>query len=353
MAGLGETVARDAAHRMARKIAPGRASEDARGAARESVRGGARVIDRAGGHAAGGVACGDSGAASLAVHPLRHYLALTKPRILLLVIFTGLPVMAMAAGGWPHPAFIAVTLTGIALAAGAANTFNCYIERDLDARMERTRSRPLPAAVLAPGRALAFGLGLAGTSTALLYAAGGAPAAALGVASILFYVFVYTVWLKPRSSQNAVIGGAAGAAAPLIADAAMNGHVGVGGLLLFAIVFLWQPPHVWAIALFRKADYQRAGIPMLPNVIGDQPTRWRMLWYTLALIPVTLAPAPLGLLGPLYLAAALALDAWFAWHAVRVLREQTDAAARRMFHVSMLYLFALFGAMLADRLLLG
>lgn len=345
MAGLGHTAARGAAQALGRKIARGSTSGRPHEGTRESAPGDllASGVDLT--HGGGG--------ASLALRPLRHYLALTKPRILLLVIFTGLPIMAMAAGGWPHPAFVAATLIGIALAAGAANTFNCYIERDLDARMERTRSRPLPAAALPPGRALAFGLGLAGASTALLYAAGGAPAAALGVASILFYVFVYTVWLKPRSSQNAVIGGAAGAAAPLIADAAVNGHVGLGGLLLFAIVFLWQPPHVWAIALFRKSDYQRAGIPMLPNVIGDQPTRWRMLWYTLALVPVTLAPAPLGLLGPLYLAAALALDAWFAWHAVRVLREQTDAAARRMFHVSMLYLFALFAAMLADRLLLA
>jgi protoheme IX farnesyltransferase len=284
---------------------------------------------------------------------VRHYVALTKPRILLLVIFTGLPALTLASGGWPEPLFAAGTLLGIALAAGAANTFNCYIERDLDALMERTRGRPLPSAVLSGRSALCFGLVLAVVSTALLYVAGGAAAAGLGVASILFYVFVYTVWLKPRSTSNAVIGGAAGAAAPLIADAAVNGSVGAAGWLLFAIVFLWQPPHVWAIALFRKRDYANAGIPMLPNVIGDQPTRWRMLWYTLALVPVTLAPVPLGLLGGLYLAVAIGLDAWFAYHAVRVLRERTDAAAVRMFQVSLLYLFALFLAMLVDRALLA
>ena len=189
----------------------------------------------------------------------------------------------------------------------------------------------------------------ASLATLLLYAVAGAPAAALGVASILFYVFVYTVWLKPRSPLNAVVGGAAGAAAPLIADAAVNGSVGAAGWLLFAIIFFWQPPHVWAIALFRKADYARVGIPMLPNVIGDQPTRWRMLWYTLALVPVTLAPVPLGLLGATYLAAALALDAWFVWQILRVLRERSDAAARRAFHVSLAYLFTLFLAMLLDR----
>jgi len=278
----------------------------------------------------------------------RSYVELTKPRVLLLVIFTGLPAMVLAGGAWPAPAFAASVLLGITLAAGAANALNCYIERDRDARMERTRNRPLPGARMKPGSALAFGLVLAAVATGILWAAGGGMAAALGLATILFYVFVYTVWLKPRSSWNAVIGGAAGAAAPLIADAAVDGRVGPAGLLLFAIVFLWQPPHVWAIALFRKDDYARAGIPMLPNVIGDQPTRWRMLGYSLALVPVTLAPLPLGLLGPLYGVVAAMLGAWFVWHSVRVLRERTDAAARRMFGVSLVYLFALFLAMLVD-----
>lgn len=277
------------------------------------------------------------------------YLALTKPRILLLVIFTGLPAMVMAAEGWPGAGFVVATLLGIALAAGAANALNCYIERDLDSRMERTRDRPLPSGELTARSALFFALSLAVVASATLYAVAGPVAAALAVASILFYVFVYTIWLKPRSSLNAVVGGAAGAAAPLIADAAVNGTVGAAGWLLFAIIFFWQPPHVWAIALFRKSDYANAGIPMLPSVIGDQPTRWRMLWYSLALVPVTLAPVPVGLLGPLYLGVALVLDGWFVWHVVRVLRERTDAAARRLFHVSLVYLFALFFAMLVDR----
>jgi protoheme IX farnesyltransferase len=254
----------------------------------------------------------------------------------------------MASGGWPSAAFTSLTLLGIALAAGAANALNCYIERDRDALMERTRTRPLPSQELTPRSALIFGLVLSVISTVLLHQVAGPMAAALGVASILFYVFVYTVWLKPRSSLNAVIGGAAGAAAPLIADAAIHGQVTAAGWILFAIIFFWQPPHVWAIALFRKEDYARAGIPMLPNVIGDQPTRWRMLWYTLALIPVTLAPLPLGLLGATYGVAAVALDAWFTWYIVRVLRERTEEAARGAFHVSLLYLFALFVAMLVD-----
>ncbi len=286
--------------------------------------------------------------AEAALSSLRTYAALTKPRVLVLVIFSGLPALALASGGWPAPGFALAVLTGIALAAGAANTFNCYLERERDARMARTRSRPLPSARLDPQRALVFGWALALVSTGLLWRVAGPVAAALGVATILFYVFVYTVWLKPRSTWNAVVGGAAGAAAPLIADAAVNGHVGSAGWILFAIVFLWQPPHVWAIALFRKSDYEAAGIPMLPNVMGDEPTRWRMLRYTVALVPVTLAPVPLGLLGSVYLAAAIVLDAWFVWHAVRVLRIRTRTAAQRMFQVSLIYLFALFAAMMVD-----
>jgi len=174
------------------------------------------------------------------------------------------------------------------------------------------------------------------------------PAAGLGVASILFYVFVYTLWLKPRSSWNTVIGGAAGAVAPLIADAAVDGRIGPAGFALFAIIFFWQPPHVWAIALYRKADYAAAGIAMLPNVIGDQPTRWRMLWYTLFLVPVTLAPVALGLVGSLYLVVAVVANAAFIAAAIGVLRQRTDEAARRMFRVSLAYLFALFAAMLTE-----
>jgi protoheme IX farnesyltransferase len=281
----------------------------------------------------------------------RNYLDLTKPRLLPMVLFTGLPVLGMAAGGWPKLSFSVLVMTGIALAAASANTLNAYIERDLDARMERTRERPLPAGRIAPAAALGFGLGLAVLSTGLLSIVAGLPAAGVGVASILFYVFVYTIWLKPRSAWNAVVGGAAGAAAPLIADVAVNGSIGPAGIALFAIVFFWQPPHVWAIALYRKADYEAAGIPMLPSVIGDHPTRRRMLLYTLGLVPVTLAPVVLGLLGEIYLAVALGMNAWFVWSSVKLIREQTHDAARRMFRVSLAYLFSLFLAMNAELLL--
>jgi protoheme IX farnesyltransferase len=286
--------------------------------------------------------------ASTSLEIARNYLDLTKPRLLPMVLLTGLPVMGMAAAGWPSAGFALLTLFGIALAASSANTLNAYIERDLDAVMERTRDRPLPGGRISPKSALAFGLGLGAASTLLLYAIAGVSAAGVGVASILFYVFVYTIWLKPRSAWNAVIGGAAGAAAPLIADVAVNGSIGPAGLLLFAVVFFWQPPHVWAIALYRKGDYEAAGIPMLPSVIGDQPTRWRMLWYTIGLVPVTLAPVALGLLGEVYGVVALGMNAWFVWAAIRVLRARDEDSARSMFRVSLGYLFALFLAMLVD-----
>jgi protoheme IX farnesyltransferase len=284
------------------------------------------------------------------VERARAFADLTKPRLLPMVLFTGLPVFGMAAGGWPPLGFATLTLLGIALAAASANTLNAYLERDTDARMERTRGRPLPAGRIAPGPALAFGLLLGALSTGLLLALGGPAAAAVGVASILFYVFVYTIWLKPRSAWNAVIGGAAGAAAPLIADVAVHGTVTAAGLSLFAIVFCWQPPHVWAIALYRKADYEAAGIPMLPSVIGDEATRRRMLWYTIGLVPVTLAPWALGFVGPFYLAVALGMNAWFVASVVRLLRARDDDAARRVFRVSLAFLFALFLAMNVDLL---
>jgi protoheme IX farnesyltransferase len=281
---------------------------------------------------------------------LADYFALTKPRILPLVIFTALPVMGMAAGGWPALPSVLAILAGIAVAAAAANTLNMYVERDRDALMERTASRPLPTAAIGARSALAFGLVLAVASTLILQAVGGLPAAALGVASILFYVFVYTIWLKPRSVYNAVVGGAAGAAAPLIADAAVNGSVGLPGLLLFAIVFIWQPPHVWAIALYRAEDYASAGIPMMPAAIGPERTRWRMLWYSVGLVAISLLPVPLGLLGAGYGAVAVALGAWFLWVGIRLVRERSDEAARRVFFASLAYLFLLYFAMIADLL---
>jgi protoheme IX farnesyltransferase len=277
-----------------------------------------------------------------------NYVDLTKPRLLPLVLFSGLPVLGMTAAGWPPLEMACAILLGITLAAASANTLNAYIERDKDARMERTRSRPLPSGRIAPRAALVFGVALAGGATVLLYAVGGPAAAGLGVASILFYVFVYTVWAKPRSASNVWVGGAAGAVSPLIADAALNGSVGVAGLSVFAIIFFWQPPHVWAIALYRKADYEAAGIPMLPSVVGDERTRWWMLVSTLALVPVTLAPFALGLVGSVYAGVAALANAWFLWHALRVIRLRDEESARAMFRASLGYLFALLAAMIVD-----
>ena len=280
----------------------------------------------------------------------KNYLDLTKPRLLPMVLFTGLPVLGMAAGGWPSFSFSLLVITGIALAAASANTLNAYIERDLDARMERTKSRPLPSGLIEPQSALVFGIVLAVASTLLLGLVGGLPAASVGVASILFYVFIYTVWLKPRSIWNAVIGGAAGAAAPLIADVAVNGSIGPAGWTLFAIVFFWQPPHVWAIALYRKDDYKAAGIPMPPEVIGDEATRRRVVAYTAGLLPVTLAPFFLGLVGPFYFAVACPMGFWFLYRAYRLFQERTDDAARDVFRVSLVFLGVVFLAMLLDLL---
>jgi len=283
-----------------------------------------------------------------AVERVRDYVDLTKPRLLPLVLITGLPVMGMASGGWPPLSLALPILVGIALAAASANTLNAYLEREVDKRMERTRARPLPSGKLAPQSALIFGWLLGIGSTLLLWVVAGLMTAAVAVASILYYVFVYTIWLKPRSAWNAVVGGAAGAAAPLIADVAVNGHLGMPGLLLFAIVFFWQPPHVWAIALYRKADYEAAGIPMLPNVIGDEGTRRWILICTLGLVPVTLAPGLLGLLGSVYMTVAVGVNAWFVISSIQLAKQRTDEAARRMFHVSLAYLFAICFAMLID-----
>ena len=283
-----------------------------------------------------------------AVERVRDYVDLTKPRLLPLVLITGLPVMGMASGGWPPLSLALPSLVGIALAAASANTLNAYLEREVDKRMERTRARPLPSGKLAPQSALIFGWLLGIGSTLLLWVVAGLMTAAVAVASILYYVFVYTIWLKPRSAWNAVVGGAAGAAAPLIADVAVNGHLGMPGLLLFAIVFFWQPPHVWAIALYRKADYEAAGIPMLPNVIGDEGTRRWILICTFGLVPVTLAPGLLGLLGSVYMTVAVGVNAWFVISSIQLAKQRTDEAARRMFHVSLAYLFAICLAMLID-----
>ncbi len=281
---------------------------------------------------------------------VRIYIDITRPKVMALVVFTAVPALALGQSGWPSLGQAFWVLFATALAGAASSALNAYIERDADAQMARTRRRPLPSSVLLPNVVLLYGIGLTVVSTALLWAVGGPLAAFVGLATIAFYVGVYTIWLKPRTPQNIVIGGAAGATAPLIASAAMDGSISLGAWLLFAIVFLWTPPHFWAIAIFRRREYAQAGFPMMNLVVGDQPTRWRSLAYTLVLVPVTLSPVWLGYLGWLYGAAALSLGAWFTYAVVQSIRIQEPAADWHVFKASTAYLMFLFLAMIVDLL---
>ena len=279
---------------------------------------------------------------------LRAWLELTKPRIVLLVLFTGLPAALLAAGGMPSPRVFWGAGIGIALSAAAAAAFNHYFDRDLDALMVRTRTRPLPAGLLPPAAAAALGITLAWLAYTVLAVACNPLAAVLAMANIAYYAIVYTVWLKRRTPQNIVIGGGAGASAPIIAWAAVTGHVALPAVLIAAIVFLWTPPHFWALSLYRREDYVRAGIPMLPVTHGEPETRRQILIYSLVLVPVTLVVGPLAGLGALYMGAAAVLGALFLLAAFRLYRDPGTARAIRLFRFSILYLFLLFLVMTAD-----
>lgn len=279
---------------------------------------------------------------------LRMWWDMTRPRVILLVLFTGLPMLGLSRGGWPDWDRMAWVLFGTALAGAASSTLNAWYERETDARMARTRRRPLPAAAVAPQQALALGLFYTAASTALLWWVGGGLSALVALATVVFYVVVYTMYLKPRTPQNIVIGGAAGATTPMIIEAAVDGRVGVASLLLFLIVFLWTPPHFWAIAIFRKEEYGAAGFPMMPNVIGDRATRRQSVAYTVATIAATLAPAALGLQSLAYGGVALLAGLWFLAVVWRSVVEDAPKADWRVFKVSIAYLFVVFGSMLAD-----
>jgi protoheme IX farnesyltransferase len=285
------------------------------------------------------------------------WIALLKPRVMMLVVFTGI-VGLIVAPGRLNPLLAAISVLCIAMGAGASGAINMWYDRDIDAVMRRTAGRPIPGGRISAEAALAFGVVLAILSVLLMLLAANTVAAAELAVSIAFYVFVYTVWLKRRTPQNIVIGGAAGAFPPLIGWAAVTGSVGVLPLLLFAIVFLWTPPHFWSLALFAQEDYRRAGVPMLPVVAGQKATRTQIFLYTGVLVPLSLAPWALGLAGPVYGAAALLLGLGFAWHALRVLGDgqgaggaslTRDAAAKACFRFSIYYLFLLFTALAVDR----
>ena len=283
-------------------------------------------------------------------HPaLLDYVELTRPKILLLVLLTVPPALALGSG-WPDPITVVGVLFGTTLVAAGCGALNAWYERDRDARMIRTRDRPLPTGRLSPPRALAFGLAVSAAGLLALLAVGGPLPALIGALALVHYVVVYTAWLKPRSPQAVVVGGFSGAIAPLIADAARDGRIGFWGLALFAIIFVWQPPHFWAIALYRSREYAAAGFPTLPAVSGDRATRRQMLGWALALVPVTLIPWLLGGLGSLYAGVALVGGAAFVGSILRAMRHANDAADRRVFVVSIAYLAILFTAILAETL---
>jgi len=283
----------------------------------------------------------------------RDFLALTKPRVMTLVVFTGLAGLLVAPAPI-HPVLGFTAILCIALGAGAAAALNMWWEADIDALMKRTASRPLPAGRMDAQTALHFGVGLAFFSVVLMGVATNWLAAAILAVSILFYVFVYTIWLKRRTPQNIVIGGAAGAFPPVIGWAAATGDVTMLPVLLFALIFLWTPPHFWALSLFVRSDYAKAGVPMLPVVAGAKATRIQILLYTIPMSAAALAPWALGLAGTVYGVAAALLSGAFLILAFRVLASRAAEPAamkaeKRLFAFSILYLFALFGALVADR----
>ncbi|MEX1180984.1 MAG: heme o synthase [Cucumibacter sp.] len=285
---------------------------------------------------------------------VQDYLALLKPRVMSLVVFTAFVGMAVAPGGL-HPLIAATAILAIAIGAGAAGALNMWFDADIDALMSRTANRPIPRGRIAPGEALGFGLVLSAFAVTTLALLVNGVAAALLAFTIIFYVVVYTMWLKRLTPQNIVIGGAAGAFPPMIGWAAVTGSVSLEAWVMFAIIFLWTPPHFWALALYKQSDYEAAGIPMLPNVAGDRATQNQVLCYSVVLALAGLTPVAIGMAGWVFGAAAVGLGIGFVALAVRLWRA-TDpkamrALARRMFGFSMFYLFAIFVALLADNLI--
>ncbi len=279
---------------------------------------------------------------------VRDLVMLTKPRIISLLLVTTVAPMFVA-GVPPFSLVLAVVIGGY-LMAGGANAVNMYLDRDIDDRMSRTRLRPLPAGRMTPRAVLAFGVALATAATALFAWRVNVLSAALALAGFYFYVFIYTRWLKRRTPQNIVIGGAAGAFPPLVGWAAATGHLDLTAVYLFLIVFYWTPPHFWALALLKQHDYGRAGVPMAPLIWGERETMMNMIWYTLILIPVTLLPAAFGAFGPVYALSALILGALLLAGTVRIARRtEWVPAAWSVYKFSLLYLALLFGAMVVDR----
>ncbi|WP_339832095.1 heme o synthase [uncultured Parvibaculum sp.] len=284
----------------------------------------------------------------------RDFFELLKPRVMSLVIFTALVGLAVAPGSI-HPVIAFTALLCVAVGAGASGALNMWYDADIDARMARTAQRPIPAGRVTPGEAAAFGTILSVFSVMTMGVLVNWVAAALLAFTIFFYLVVYTMWLKRRTPQNIVIGGAAGAFPPMIGWAAVTGSISLEPVVLFLIIFMWTPPHFWALALYRSGDYEKVGVPMLPVVAGEAETRRQIMIYTALLVPVTLLPAVLGFAGLLYTSAAAVLGAGFMWFAFGVWRSRPgalqDKAAKRLFAYSILYLFLVFSLLLAEKTL--
>jgi len=276
------------------------------------------------------------------------FAALLKPRVMSLVVFTGFVGMYLAPGA-PHPVLQAIAILCIAVGAGASGAINMWFDRDIDAVMTRTRGRPIPSGKVGAEEALTFGVILAGGSVMVMGLAVNWLSAGLLAFTIGFYVFVYTMWLKRRTPQNIVIGGAAGALPPMIGWAAASGTVTLDSVVLFAIIFMWTPPHFWALALYRDGDYKAAGVPMLPVVAGRRETRNQILVYSLILAPLAVAPTLIGTVGLLYGVVSTALGVAFVAGAVRVWRNDSERRCKQLFGFSILYLFLIFLALIADR----
>jgi protoheme IX farnesyltransferase len=279
---------------------------------------------------------------------LRQFLALAKPRVVTLIVFTAVIGMFLAVPGAPPAGAVLFGTVGIALVAGAAAAINCLVEQKIDAVMQRTRVRPLPRGQLTSAQTLGFACVVGGTGLWLLFRFVNPLTMWLTLATFVGYAVVYTVLLKPATPQNIVIGGASGAMPPVLGWAAVTGDVPAEALLLFLIIFIWTPPHFWSLALYRRDDYARAKLPMLPVTHGQRYTQLMIVLYTIVLVAATLLPYAIRMSGPLYLAAALGLGGVFLAYAVGLYRHYSDRLARRTFRYSILYLAALFSALLID-----
>lgn len=284
---------------------------------------------------------------------IRNYVSLTKPRIIVLLLITTVPAMVVADHGWPSGWLVIATLIGGTLSAGGANAINCWYDRDIDAIMRRTRARPLVTGAIEPAHGLAFGVALGIGAFAFLWATTTLAAALLSMAALLFYVFVYTVWLKRRTPQNIVIGGAAGAFPPMVGWAAVTGDISLAAWVMFAIIFFWTPPHFWALSLRLEGDYAEAGVPMLPVTAGPAYTRIQILRYSVMLVIVSLVLGPAAQLGYIYYAAALGLGGVFIAMAYQLWRKPAITPPMNLYKYSLLYLAILFIAMGVDAAILG